>query len=62
MAKQLGTNLGAEDAAMVAARKELDDKKKALADACARKARALGEVEDVLGEPGGLVFLFDGVL
>ena len=47
---------------MVAARKELDDKKKALADACARKARALGEVEDVLGEPGGLVFLFDGVL
>ena len=62
MAKQLGTNVDAEDAAMVAARKEFDDKKKALADAYARKARALAEVEDVLGELGGLVFLSDECL
>ncbi len=50
MAKQLGTNVDSEDAAMVAGRKEFDDKKKALADAFARKARALAEVEDILGE------------
>lgn len=49
MAKQLGTNVDAEDAAMVAARKEFEEKKKALADALARKARALADVEDLLG-------------
>lgn len=36
---------------MVSARKEFDDKKKALADAFARKARALSEVEEILGKP-----------
>lgn len=39
-----------EDTGMVAARKEFDEKKKALADAFGRKARALSEVEDLLGE------------
>ena len=51
VAKQLGTNVDTEDVGMVTARKEVDDKKKALADAFARKARALAEVEDILGEP-----------
>eukprot|EP00903_Cladosiphon_okamuranus_P011552 g10875.t1 len=50
VAKQLGTNVDTEDVGMVSARKEFDDKKKALADAFARKARALAEVEDILGE------------
>lgn len=49
VAKQLGTNVDAEDAALVSARKEFDDKKKALADAFARKARALAELEDISG-------------
>ena len=51
VAKQLGTNVDTEDVGMVTARKEVDDKKKALADAFARKARALAEVEDILGKP-----------
>lgn len=51
VAKQFGTNVDTEDAGMVTARKEFDEKKKALADAFARKARALAEVEDILGEP-----------
>ena len=49
MAKQLGTNVDSEDAALVSARKEFDEKKKALADAFARKARALAELEDISG-------------
>lgn len=50
MAKHFGTNVDTEDTGMVAARKEFDEKKKALADAFGRKARALAEVEDLLGE------------
>lgn len=50
MAKHFGTNVDTEDTGMVTARKEFDEKKKALADAFARKARALAEVEDLLGE------------
>ncbi|CAN0253773.1 unnamed protein product, partial [Ectocarpus sp. 4 AP-2014] len=50
VAKQLGTNVDTEDSGMVTARKEFDEKKKALADALARKARALADVEDILGE------------
>lgn len=50
VAKQLGTNVDSEDASMVSARKEFDEKKKALADAFSRKARALAEIEDLMGE------------
>lgn len=50
VAKQFGTNVDAEDASMVSARKEFDEKKKALADAFSRKARALAEIEDLLGK------------
>ncbi|CAM9495329.1 unnamed protein product [Ectocarpus fasciculatus] len=50
VAKQFGTNVDTEDSGMVTARKEFDEKKKALADAFARKARALADVEDILGE------------
>ena len=42
--------MDAEDAAMVSTRKEFEDKKKALADAFSRKARALAEIEEILGE------------
>lgn len=52
MAKQLGTNVDSEDVSMVASRKEFDEKKKALADAFARKARALAEIEDISGKAG----------
>lgn len=50
VAKHFGTNVDAEDANMVSSRKEFEEKKKALADAFARKARALAEVEDIMGE------------
>lgn len=50
VAKQFGTNVDTEDSGMVTARKEFDEKKKALADAFGRKARALADVEDILGE------------
>lgn len=43
-------NVDSEDPAMVAARKEFEDKKKALVDAFSRKARALAEVEHLLGK------------
>ncbi|CAN0381743.1 unnamed protein product [Ascophyllum nodosum] len=43
-------NVDAEDAAMVSTRKEFEDKKKALADAFSRKARALAETEEILGQ------------
>lgn len=59
VAKQLGTNVDTEDVGMVSARKEFDEKKKALADAFARKARALAEIEDILGEPQARTFLFE---
>lgn len=42
---------------MVSVRKEFEDKKKALADAFARKARALAEIEDLKGEKLILVLL-----
>lgn len=49
VARQLGTNLDPEDAAMVSERAEVDEKKAALADAFARKARALAEMETLSG-------------
>lgn len=49
VAKQFGTNVDSEDASMVSTRKEFDEKKKALADAFSRKARALAEIEDLMG-------------
>lgn len=57
VAKHFGTNVDAEDTKMVAARKEFDEKKKALADAFGRKARALAEVEDLRGERSQRFFL-----
>lgn len=50
MASHFGTNIDPEDATMVLIRKDFDEKKKALADAFARKARALAEMENIVGE------------
>lgn len=50
MAKHLGINVDAEDPSQVSSRKEFEEKKKALADAFARKARALADMEELMGE------------